>query len=336
MAKGCAILGVLVIHADAMHDDFLFRHVVNQAVPVFVVLFGVNAAFWWQRRTPRTDWRAWYARWVDRVMVPVWAMLPLWWAMALYFRPWGLTLSWWLPLVQALGYLQYVGTGWFVTLAIQLALLQPLLEAFARRFGQPALLVLALALTTAITAVGSLVIGPSELMDYAMFSPRVLGLVAFGMTLAPYVRRLDWRAAVGAAAVFAVAVVAREACAAELSDLADVVAGEAAWVSSLAVTVMLLVILRPVTEVAVVAPALEWLGQSSYGIYIGQLIVHNFCVYAFGIDHFYERIAGWPYVAVLLAGGIGFTWLGGTLRRATALLRERLVDPHRSWASPPT
>ena len=139
----------------------------------------------------------------------------------------------------------------------------------------------------------------------------------------------------GAAALLALAVVAREASAAELSDVADIVAGEAAWVGALALTVVLLLVLRRVARVAVVAPALEWLGQSSYGIYIGQLIVHNFFVYAFGFEHFYERVAGWPYAGVLLAGGIGFTWLGGTLRRAAAVLRERLVNPHRSYASPP-
>jgi peptidoglycan/LPS O-acetylase OafA/YrhL len=335
MAKGCAILGVLLIHSDALHGSFLFWHVVNQAVPVFVVLFGVNATFWWARRTPSTDWGAWYARWIDRVMIPVWAILPLWWAMALYFRPWGVTLSWWLPLVQGMGFLLNVGTGWFVTLALQLALLQPVLEAFARRAGHPALLVIGLVLTTAITAVGSVVVGPRELFYYGMFSPRVLGLVAFGMMLAPYVRGLDWRAGVGAAAVLALAVFAREAAAAQFSEVSDIVAGEAAWVGALALTVVLLAVLRPIAHVPVVAPALEWLGQSSYGIYIGQLIVHNFFVYAVGLAQFDQRVAGWPYAGLLLAGGIGFTWLGGALRRAAAALRERLANPHRSYASPP-
>jgi peptidoglycan/LPS O-acetylase OafA/YrhL len=99
--------------------------------------------------------------------------------------------------------------------------------------------------------------------------------------------------------------------------------------------VVLLVVLRPVAHVAVVAPALEWLGQSSYGIYIGQLIVHNLFVYAVGLAQFDERIAGWSYAGVLLAGGIGFTWLGGTVRRVAAVLRERLASSHRSYASPP-
>jgi len=335
MAKGCAILGVLLIHADALHGSFVFWHLVNQAVPVFVVLYGVNATFWWRRHTPGADWRIWYARWVDRVMVPVWAMLPLWWAMVWYFRPWGIVLSWWLPFVQMLGYLHYVGTGWFVTLALQLALLQPGLEALARRVGHAAVLAIGLLLTAGITAVAALVIGQGELMYYAMFSPRVLGLVAFGMVLAPYVRALDWRAGAGAVAVLALAAFAREASAAQLSDVADIVAGEATWVGALAVTVLLLVGLRPFAHVAVIAPALEWLGQSSYGIYIGQLIVHNFFVYAFGLEHFYDRVAGWPYAGVLLAGGIACTWIGGTRRRAVAPLRERLVPAHRYWASPP-
>ena len=50
MAKGVAILWVLLIHSDALHQNLLYRHVVNQAVPVFVVLFGLNSALWWRRR----------------------------------------------------------------------------------------------------------------------------------------------------------------------------------------------------------------------------------------------------------------------------------------------
>jgi peptidoglycan/LPS O-acetylase OafA/YrhL len=335
MAKGLAILGVLVIHSDAMHGSFLFWHLVNHAVPVFLVLYGVNATYWWERHTPSVDWREWYARWIDRVMVPVWAMLPLWWAMALYFRPWGVFLTWWLPFVQAAGFLMHIGTGWFVSLAIQLALFQPALEALARRVGRPALLAIGLVVTAVISGVGAVVISPAELFYYGMFSPRVMGIVAFGMILAPYVRGLDWRAVGAAAAVLTVAVVAREAALARSSDIALIVAEEATWVEALALTVVLLAVLRPVARVAVVAPALEWLGRSSYGIYIGQLIVHNLFVYAYGLAYFYERIAGWSYAAVLLAGGIGFTWLGGALRRVAAGLRERLVNPHRSYASPP-
>jgi hypothetical protein len=58
-------------------------------------------------------------------MVPVWAMLVVWWALALYFHPLGVKLSWRLPIVHLLGYLLYVGTGWFVTMILQLVVLFP-------------------------------------------------------------------------------------------------------------------------------------------------------------------------------------------------------------------
>jgi peptidoglycan/LPS O-acetylase OafA/YrhL len=105
-------------------------------------------------------------------------------------------------------------------------------------------------------------------------------------------------------------------------------------VGALALTVVLLDVLRPVAHVPIVAPALEWLGQSSYGVYMGQLILHNFFVYAFGLQEFYERVAPWPYAAVLLVGGIGFTWLGEELRRAAAALRAHLVTPEPFCESP--
>ena len=43
LVKGCAILWVLFIHSQALGDGPLFRYVVNQAVPIFVVLFGLNS-----------------------------------------------------------------------------------------------------------------------------------------------------------------------------------------------------------------------------------------------------------------------------------------------------
>src|SRR5689334_9355265 len=72
MAKGCAILWVLLIHSQALRENLLFRQVVNQAVPVFVVLFGLNSSLWWHGRDLGTNLLAWYRRAVTRLMVPVW------------------------------------------------------------------------------------------------------------------------------------------------------------------------------------------------------------------------------------------------------------------------
>jgi peptidoglycan/LPS O-acetylase OafA/YrhL len=319
LAKGCAILGVILIHSNALHGNLFFRHVVNQAVPVFIVLFGVNSTFWWQRRIPREHWREWYASRVDRIMVPVWAMLPVWWALALYFRPFGVPLSWTLPFLHAGGYLLYVGAGWFVTLVIQLVLLQPILEALARWLGHAVLLAIGVVVTSAITAVSLRIVGLVGLFNYWILSPRFLAHVTFGMALAPYVRSLDWRSGLVAGAVLALAVAVQEAGASGVPSF------EASWVGALALTVVLLVVLRPVARVPVVAPALEWLGQSSYGVYIGQLIVHNAFVYGFGLGALYVRVDPWLYTALLLAGGVLFTWLGEALRARATALRTSLV-----------
>lgn len=329
LAKGWAILCVLLIHSDALHGNAFFRHVVNQAVPVFVVLFGVNAAFWWQRRDPRTHLREWYVGRLERILVPVWAMLPLWWALALWFRPFGVTLGWKLPLLHAAGYLLHIGTGWFVTMILQLVLLQPVLEIAVRRIGPPALLAVGVLVTTAITSQALEILGRVGMFNYWIISPRFLAHVTFGMLLAPHVRGLDWRAALAAGAVLAVAGWVQEMA------FGPVLGFQASWVGALALTVVLLVVLRPVARVPLLGPGLEWLGQSSYGIYIGQLIVHNACVYGFGVRQLYERVDRWLYTAVLLAGGIAFTLLGEELRRRLAQLRSRppaAVEPVRAGA----
>jgi peptidoglycan/LPS O-acetylase OafA/YrhL len=159
--------------------------------------------------------------------------------------------------------------------------------------------------------------------NYWIFAPRFLAHVTFGMALAPHLRRLGWRSGFVGLAVLAVAVAVQE------MNLGLRLGLQASWVGAIALTVVLLVVLRPVARVPVLAPVLAWLGRSSYGIYIGQLIVHNAFVYALGLQGLPERVDPWLYTAVLLVGGVGFTWLGESLRRATAALRMRLLNPQR-------
>src|SRR6266852_5763344 len=104
MLKGCAILWVMLIHAEALRDRAVFTHLVNHAVGIFVVLFGLNSELWWRGRELRSD-------------------------LVLSLRPEGLHLSARLAAVQAGGYLTHVRTGWFITVILQLVLLFPLLLA---------------------------------------------------------------------------------------------------------------------------------------------------------------------------------------------------------------
>lgn len=317
LAKGCAILCVLLIHSEALHGNFVFRHVVNQAVPIFVVLFGVNATLWWRSRDVATAWPEWYRGRLDRIMVPVWAMLPLWWALALWFRPFGVPLTWWLPFVHAAGYLLHVGTGWFVTMILQLVLLQPLLEAAARRVGRGALFACG-ALATAIATAGGLwLVDRLGLFNFFVFAPRFFAAVTFGMLLAAHVPRLRWRAGVGAAIVWAAAIALQE------GHLGFPWEQEAFWIAALPLTVLALVAVRPLARIPAIGPALTWLGQSSYGVYVGQMITHNAFVYGFGLRDLYVRVDPWLYTAILLVGGVGFTWIGEELRGVVGSLGVR-------------
>src|SRR6266403_1488687 len=71
MLKGCAILWVMLIHAEALHGHAVFTHLVNHAVGIFVVLFGLNSELWWRDRELRSDLGRWYASRARRLLVPL-------------------------------------------------------------------------------------------------------------------------------------------------------------------------------------------------------------------------------------------------------------------------
>jgi peptidoglycan/LPS O-acetylase OafA/YrhL len=328
MAKGCAILWVLLIHSEALRGNLLFRQVVNQAVPVFVVLFGLNSSLWWRDRDLGRDWRPWYRRAVGRIMLPVWAILPVWWACALYYHPFGVWLSWWLPIVQVLGYLLYVGTGWFVTMIVQLVVLFPAFEWARRRVGLAVLLPLGLAVTVAVVWFGLEILGTLGPFNFLVFSPRYFGHVAFGMLLARQRERLGTGALALATAMFAACV------ASDLAAVGNPWVHEASWIGALALTVMLLVTLRWFAAVPLAAPGLAWLGRSSYGIYLGQLLTHNFFVYRYTIPGVLDGINRWLYTGILLGGGLFFVWVGEQLLRAAALLGATLSPRRKALDTP--
>jgi peptidoglycan/LPS O-acetylase OafA/YrhL len=333
MAKGCAILWVLLIHSEAQRGDLLFRQVVNQAVPVFIVLFGLNSTLWWRGRELRTNLAAWYRRAISRLMVPVWATLVVWWALVLYFHPFGVKLTWKLPFVHVLGYLLYVGTGWFVTMILQLVVLFPALEWARRRLGMGVLLAIGLAITAACTWYGLALLGffsrwPGGQFNYYVFSPRFAGHVVFGMFLAEHRRQLTPAVGVLAGVVLA-------GCAAvDVAGLERPWVHECSWIGALALTVVLLVSLRPARIVPLAAPALVWLGRSSYGVYLGQLLTHNFFVYWLTIPGVLDGMNRWLYTVILLAGGLFFVWLGERLLRLAAVVEARLGSTRKALDTP--
>ena len=319
LVKGCAILWVLFIHSQALGGGPLFLYVVNQAVPIFVVLFGLNSELWWRVRSGGdATITSFYASRARRILVPMWAALPVWWALALGLRPPDVVLTRTLPLWHAAGWLSQVGTGWFVTVIIQLVLVFPLLHA-ARRAGTATVLAAGLACTLAcvrfqlrlmalLAGLGPVPGEAQTFFNYFVFSPRLLAHVAFGMWLAPNVGRLGGTAAALSAAAFAACVAGAEGAAG--AGLAPY----AAALVPLPLTALLLAAWRLLPRLAGVTPALEWLGQSSYGVYLGQLLTHNAFVFALGLG-LYQRHNLWLYTAALLAGGLFFVWLGESLRR---------------------
>jgi hypothetical protein len=64
-----------------------------------------------------------------------------------------------------------------------------------------------------------------------------------------------------------------------------------------------------------------WLGQSSWGIYLGQLLGHNLAMYGLGLRA--VRATPWLYTGYLLASGVVAVWVGEALLRLAASLRAR-------------
>jgi peptidoglycan/LPS O-acetylase OafA/YrhL len=247
----------------------------------------------------------------------MWAALPVWWAAAIVFRPPMISLSPTLVVQHLLGYMAQIGTGWFITLVIQLAILFPLLHLIGRKVGIWAVLLLAVNATYAAIWYRFLIVSQAGLFNSFVFSPRFFAHVAFGMLLAWNLERLGASAAVLALAVYA-------ACVACLLGLVAPQLGiYADNLLDLPLTTLLLIGMRLLDGVRPVREVLAWLGQSSYGIYIGQMLTHNVCLFAVGDRRIYEQTNLWLYTLVLLAGGLFFVWLGEALLRIAAGMRER-------------
>ncbi len=315
LVKGCAILGVLFIHSQALGDglrgsflrDAPFLYVINQAVPIFVVFFGLNSELWWRQR-PGWPLAEWYASRIRRILVPMWAALPVWWALALALRPAEVVLTRTLPLWHAAGWLSQVGTGWFITMIIQLVVVFPLLRAAGTGLALAAGLACTLACVRFQLRLMALLAGV-DLFNYFVFSPRFLGHVALGMWLAPRVERLGGRAAVLGAAMFVLCVAGAERL------LGATLEPYAAALVPLPLTVFLLAGFRLLPRLPGATDALAWLGRHSYGVYLGQLLTHNAFVFVLGLG-LYQRLDLWLYTAALLAGGLFFVWLGEAIRGA--------------------
>lgn len=334
MVKGLAIIGVTFIHSTVLGEEspwmtLLFVH----SVPVFLVLFGMNSESWFRRHTAPGRTREWYERGVKRILIPAWATLAVWWVLVLALEPGIVRVTPSLPLFHAFGYLKQVGTGWFVTVVIQLVVLFPLLHALARRAGIGVVLALGLVATVTTLLYVQTIRGALGLGGWMVLSPRFFAHVAFGMLLAPHVGRIGPRAALAALVAYVALALVQEK------------AFFAAWwrfanrLLELPLTVLLLAAMPLVARVEILRTGLSWLGRHSFGLYLGQLLTHNAFLFAFGGEctifgcqgGLFERFDLWLYTAILAAGSLLFLALGhAALRLADSLRTSGLPLPDLS------
>ena len=328
MVKGWAILGVTLIHSQALEGSLWMSLVFFHSVPVLIVVFGMNAEQWFRARPPQGRVVAWYRRALRRIAVPVWATLALWWAMVLVLRPPFLQPTPRLLALHAVGIPRHVGTGWFIAVLVQLVVVFPLIRVCLERYGRRLLLVAALVVTAGLVAWEQDLRQLLGRASWTYLSPRFAAHVVFGSLLAERVGRRDFRFALLALA-----------CLASLDLVATTGALGPPWgrvadrLAELPLTVVLLVAAAALARVDVAANALGWLGRHSLGLYLGQLLTHDFFVFAFGgmctiygcRGGVYDVIDPWTYTAVLLVGSVLWMHLGNQALRWLAALRARGV-----------
>ncbi len=327
MVKGWAILGVTLIHswvlADSRWMSFLFYH----SVPIFLILFGLNSEGWFQRHQGPHRLQQWYQHGFRRILLPAWATCLAWWAIVLILHPPEemVRLKLTLPLWHLVGWFKQIGTSWFITLILQLFAVFPLCYAFRKKFGWTALLVTASAISLPVTMY------PLEVKrllgdgGWMIFAPRFAIHVAFGMWLATRVNRIGPRSILLALlALVPLYAIEDRLLLSEWWRVAD-------RTLELPLAILLLAAMASLSGVRALERPLSWLGQHSWGLYLGQMLTHNAILYRFGggcnlygcSEGIFERWNLWFYSGILLAGSIAFVWFGNWLVQANERLRRQ-------------
>ena len=326
MVKGVAILGVTFIHSTWLGEEsplmsLLFLH----SVPVFLILFGMNSESWFARRAPAGRVKLWYERGLKRILVPTWATLGVWWLLVLVLHPAIVRVTMSLPFFHLFGYLKQVGTGWFITVILQLVLLFPLFHRLARSAGIGVVVALGTLAMLATLAFVQWIRGTLGLGGWMVFSPRFFLHVAFGMLLARRVGRIGNRALVAAAVAYIV-----------LAAIQEKLFLAGWWrfanrLMELPLTVLLLGAMARLARVPLVETGLSWLGRHSFGLYLGQLLTHNAFLFALGGEctifgcqgGLFERFHLGLYTLILFAGSLLFLGIGHAALRVVDALRTR-------------
>jgi peptidoglycan/LPS O-acetylase OafA/YrhL len=319
--KGAAILCVLLIHARPFADLRVHEILINRAVPVLVCLFGMTSSLWWERAsTPFiATTRSWFETRFLRLMIPVWGMLALWWPMQ--FVLWDAALKEPRFIVATfLGYMPWIGAGWFVTLVVELVLLFPFIYWGFTMLGPIASTAIALASTLLSHRFPLHVIGFSQTLllhsapfepffYWWIFPPAYLWHLCAGMILA---RR--WRAGSGRLAGLSLALFAAATVVHQRWPEAPLLRTGLPALADVPLTVLLLYALARVAPRSCVDRALTWLGLNSWGVYLGHLVVLNW-FWLLEYEPQEGPIAGRVlYVGVLLVGAIVLVRVGTPVR----------------------
>lgn len=334
--KGLAVLFVVAIHAKPFQGTFVFNHLIDRAVPIFLVLFGVSAELWWQREDARgreDSLRRWYVERLRRMMPGYWAAVAVWWFVLVTVgtAPEKLTLG--LPqfALNLLGWSPWMTTAWFVFMILQYLLIFPALRRVTLKIGGVASLGLALAATVAsglslfaiINATRALIgdnVRQPPWYYHWVFAPRVLWHITAGMFIARFWRaRLSLPVTLAALLLTVVAI----ACEPLVRGAPDDISGSIRALTfttliDVPLTVALLGLLRWTPLPSLIRRVLAWFGHWSWGIYIGHILVYEVLAtlrFVWEAGDNQERMK--DYV-VLLAGGIGLAVLGQRLRSFAA------------------
>jgi hypothetical protein len=223
----------------------------------------------------------------------------------------------------AIGYLPWIGTGWFVTLILQIVAIYPILRFATNKIGP----VITILLTGSLVIAGRLYpVDIIVLMQWLfrqsgrgvglwyleIFVPtKLLGVFA-GMLLAPRIAgmRGRWVALCAALVVLGDGVHATT----NSADVKEVIL----TITDIPLVIALLGCVKIVRVWPAAAALLAWCGVTSWGIYLGQTLVHDW-VHLLGMEP--EQMAlpyRVTYLACLFVGAVGLVAIGEAVRKISS------------------
>jgi len=290
VARGIAIACVLCIHSRLFFPSIAYTHLVERAVPMLLVLFGLSSSLWWDQPSARRSTADWYRSRLVRLVPAYWLAVLLWWLGSRWLD------GSWRPVdTMALclaGYAPWIQTSWFVTAILQLVLLYPLLRWLVQRAGligsiaiSGVCMVLCQAYAFELTELLRSALPYPEaapgFYPFWIFVPPYLWLVTCGMAMAPFVRTRAPAGALTGTLFGAIAVFLAAGMIEGLTPRPSLLIRVAMAIADVARTVLLLlashllVLWVPRMRIARLSDVLAWCGRNSWELYLGQMVAHS-------------------------------------------------------------